>query len=52
MWRDVAYTNSDPIAATLLALEQELAHVRENLKTPELRSLFAEANAFRRRRDA
>ena len=44
MWRD--------IAATLLALEQELAHVRENLKTPELRSLFAEANAFRRRRDA
>ena len=52
MWRDIAYTNTEPVAATLLALEQELAHMRENLKTPELRSAFAEANAFRRRRDA
>ena len=52
MWRDIAYTNTDSIAATLLALEQELAHMRENLKTPELRSAFAQANAFRRRREA
>ncbi len=51
MWRDVAYTNTGPIAASLLALEQQLAHLRENLRSPELRTLFAEANAFRRRRD-
>ncbi len=37
MWRDVAFTNTIPLAATLFALEQRLAHLRENLKTPELR---------------
>ena len=47
MWRDVALTNTDPIAATLLALEQRLAHVRENLRTPELREEFRRANQFR-----
>ncbi len=51
MWRDIAATNTGPIAAALLALEQELAHLRENLKTPELREEFGRANAFRRRRD-
>ena len=51
MWRDIAYTNTQPIEATLQALEQELAHIREHLKTPELRAEFAQANAFRRRRD-
>jgi prephenate dehydrogenase len=49
MWRDVALTNSDHVAATLLALEQRLAHLRENLKTPELREEFAAANRFRAR---
>ena len=49
MWRDVALTNSDPIAATLFALEQRLAHLRENLRTPELREEFHQANAFRER---
>ena len=34
-------TNTEPIADTLLALEQRLAHVRENLRTPELRDEFA-----------
>ena len=47
MWRDVALTNTEPIAATLLALEQRLQHVRENLRTPELRDEFATANRFR-----
>jgi prephenate dehydrogenase len=47
MWRDVALTNTEPIAETLLALEQRLAHVRENLRTPELREEFALANQFR-----
>jgi prephenate dehydrogenase len=47
MWRDVALTNTEPIAATLLALEQQLTHLRENLRTPELRTLFTTANAFR-----
>jgi prephenate dehydrogenase len=50
MWRDVAFTNTEPLAATLFALEQRLAHLRENLKTPELRDEFAKANEFRRRR--
>jgi prephenate dehydrogenase len=47
MWRDVAHTNTDAIAASLLALEQRLAHLRENLKTPELREEFERANQFR-----
>lgn len=48
MWRDVALSNTKPIADTLLALEQRLAHLRENLKTPELRDEFAKANRFRK----
>ena len=47
MWRDVAMTNPKAIAETLAAMEQRLAHVRENLKTPELRDEFAKANKFR-----
>jgi prephenate dehydrogenase len=50
MWRDVAITNTDPIAETLHALEQRLAHVRENLRTPGLRDEFSLANKFRARR--
>ncbi len=50
MWRDVAMSNTIPIAETLFALEQRLAHLRENLKTPELRDEFALANRFRARR--
>jgi prephenate dehydrogenase len=50
MWRDVALTNTEPIADTLLALEQRLTHVRENLKTPGLRDEFSLANRFRSRR--
>lgn len=47
MWRDVAHTNEGPIAEALLALEQRLTHLRENLKTPELRDEFELANRFR-----
>jgi prephenate dehydrogenase len=51
MWRDIALSNSEPIAATLHALEQRLAHLRENLRTPELKEEFRLANEFRKRRD-
>jgi prephenate dehydrogenase len=50
MWRDVALSNTEPIAATLLALEQRLQHLRENLRTHELREEFLLANQFRSRR--
>jgi prephenate dehydrogenase len=49
MWRDVAMTNTAAIAETLLALEQRLAHIRENLRTPQLRDEFTRANQFRER---
>jgi prephenate dehydrogenase len=47
MWRDIAHTNTEAVAATLLALEQRLVHLREHLKTPELRDEFDLANRFR-----
>jgi prephenate dehydrogenase len=47
MWRDVAHTNAEPIEEALFALEQRLTHLRENLKTPELRDEFEQANRFR-----
>ncbi len=50
MWRDVALSNTVPVADTLLALEQRLTHIRENLKTPELREEFLLANRFRARK--
>ena len=48
MWRDIAYTNSEAVEHALLALEQRLAHLRENLRTPALRDEFDKANKFRR----
>ncbi|HWZ52004.1 MAG TPA: prephenate dehydrogenase/arogenate dehydrogenase family protein [Granulicella sp.] len=50
MWRDIALSNTEPIAQTLLALEQRLQHLRENLRTPELREEFLLANRFRSRK--
>jgi len=47
MWRDIAYTNTETVKAALLGLEQRLAHLRENLRTPELRDEFEKANRFR-----
>lgn len=46
MWRDIAHTNSGNIERVLARLEQRLAHIRENLKTPELREEFERANRF------
>jgi prephenate dehydrogenase len=48
MWRDIAYTNTEAIEHALDALEQQLAHLRENLRTPALRDEFEQANRFRR----
>lgn len=47
MWRDIAYTNTEAVQATLFALEQRLAHLRENLRTTALRDEFEQANRFR-----
>lgn len=49
MWRDIAHTNEQALAEALLALEQRLAFIRENLKQPELREEFERANRFRSR---
>jgi prephenate dehydrogenase len=48
MWRDIAYTNTEAVERALLALEQRLANLRENLRTPVLRDEFEQANKFRR----
>ncbi|MDP9263068.1 MAG: prephenate dehydrogenase/arogenate dehydrogenase family protein, partial [Acidobacteriota bacterium] len=47
MWRDIALTNSSNLEAALLKLEQRLAHLRENLRTAELRAEFDRAKKFR-----
>lgn len=47
MWRDIAHTNTDAIQKTLLAMEQRLAHLRENLHSPALREEWEKANRFR-----
>ncbi len=47
MWRDIAHTNADEIAIAILGLEQRLTHLREHLKTAELREEFERANQFR-----
>jgi prephenate dehydrogenase len=48
MWRDIALTNTEAIEHALHVLEQRLAHIRENLRTPALRDEFEQANKFRR----
>jgi prephenate dehydrogenase len=48
MWRDIAHTNTEAVERALLALEQRLAYLRENLRTPVLRDVFEQANKFRR----
>jgi prephenate dehydrogenase len=49
MWRDVALTNSENLEEALLRYEQQLAHLRENLRGPGLRELFEIANQFGRK---
>lgn len=48
MWRDIAHSNTEAVERALLALEQRIAYIRENLRTPELREEFEQANRFRR----
>jgi prephenate dehydrogenase len=52
MWRDIALTNTAAVERALQALEQRLAHLRENLRTPALRNEFDQANRFRREEKA
>jgi prephenate dehydrogenase len=51
MWRDIALTNSRNIEDALMRLEQRLAHIRENLRTPELKAEFERGNQFCRKRE-
>jgi hypothetical protein len=51
LWRDIAHTNTAAADAALHALEQRLAHVRENLRTAELGDEFERANRFRQQKD-
>lgn len=46
MWRDIALTNTENIDEVLLRFEQQLAHLRENLRGPGLREMFESANKF------
>jgi prephenate dehydrogenase len=48
MWRDIAHTNTAAIERALFALEQRLAHMRDNLRTSGLREEFERANEFRK----
>lgn len=47
MWRDIAITNKHQIAEALLKLEQEIAHIRENLDTRELEEEFLRAHKLK-----
>ena len=46
MWRDIALTNSQNLEEVMLRFEQQLTHLRENLRGPGLRELFESANKF------
>jgi prephenate dehydrogenase len=46
MWRDIAMTNTGNIEDALARFEQQLAHLRENLRGPGLREMFEEANQW------
>jgi prephenate dehydrogenase len=46
MWRDIALTNPGNIEDALQRFEQQLTHLRENLRGPGLREMFEEANRF------
>ena len=48
MWRDIALTNKKNIRQALLKLEQQLAHIRENLDTRELALEFERAHHLKK----
>ncbi len=47
LWRDIVATNSNNLRDALLKYEQQLSHLRENLRGPALREEFDAANRFR-----
>lgn len=49
-WRDVALSNKSNLQDALLKLEQELAHIRENLDSRELAAEFEKAHQLRKSR--
>ena len=49
MWRDIALTNGENLEDVMLCFEQQLTHLRENLRGPELREMFERANRFGRK---
>ena len=49
MWRDIALTNKKNIHDALLALEQRIAHIRENLGTRELAAEFDKAHELKKK---
>jgi prephenate dehydrogenase len=48
MWRDIALTNSENIEDVMLRFEQQMTHLRENLRGPGLREMFERAHRFAR----
>jgi prephenate dehydrogenase len=48
MWRDIALTNSQNLEDVMLRFEQQMTHLRENLRGPGLREMFERANRFGR----
>ncbi len=48
MWRDIAISNRQNLSDALLKLEQRLAHIRENLDSPELAKEFERAHELRK----
>ncbi len=46
MWRDIALTNSANIEDVMLRFEQQMTHLRENLRGPGLREMFESSHKF------
>jgi len=48
MWRDIALTNGQNIEDVMVRFEQQMTHLRENLRGPGLREMFEKAHRFGR----
>jgi prephenate dehydrogenase len=51
MWRDIALTNSENLEEVILRFEQQMTHLRENLRGPGLREMFESADRFGSKKD-
>ena len=49
VWRDVCITNAENLERVLTTFTQALEHLRDNLRTRELETIFERANELRRR---